>query len=275
MLAIGDFSRITHLSIRTLRHYHEVGLLEPAEVDSSSGYRHYTLDQVPIAQVIRRFRDLDMPVERVREVLLAPDLATRNKLIAEHLSSLESKLAQTQAAVATLRGLLGAEPATIAVELRSVPPIRTLAIRAVVARGDLIAWWRGALGELEATCDAQQLVRTGAPGGTFAMEIFELERGDATVFVPIAGDARRSAAPRRRRSLPRSSRSRNTTARTTISTSPMARSARTSHRTRSGSKVPCASPTSSIRARHPPAGIRRSAGPCSACVRDASHPSST
>jgi DNA-binding transcriptional MerR regulator len=66
MLAIGDFSRITHLSIRTLRHYHEVGLLEPAEVDPSSGYRHYTLDQVPIAQVIRRFRDLDTPVERVR-----------------------------------------------------------------------------------------------------------------------------------------------------------------------------------------------------------------
>jgi DNA-binding transcriptional MerR regulator len=79
MLAIGDFSRITHLSIRTLRHYHEVGLLEPAEVDPSSGYRHYTLDQVPTAQVIRRFRDLDMPVERVREVLAAPDLATRNK----------------------------------------------------------------------------------------------------------------------------------------------------------------------------------------------------
>jgi DNA-binding transcriptional MerR regulator len=190
MLAIGDFSRITHLSVRTLRHYHEVGLLEPAEIDPSSGYRHYTLDQVPVAQVIRRFRDLDMPVERVREVLAAPDLATRNKLIAEHLRSLESKLAETQAAVATLRNLLEAEPATIAVELRSVLPIRALAIQAVVARSEVLAWWRGALGELEATCDAQQLVRTGAPGGTFAMELFELERGDATVFVPIAGHAR-------------------------------------------------------------------------------------
>ena len=190
MLAIGDFSRITHLSVRTLRHYHEVGLLEPAEVDLSSGYRHYRLDQVPIAQVIRRFRDLDMPVERVREVLVAQDLATRNRLIAEHLSSLESKLTQTQAAVATLRGLLAAEPATIAVELRRVPALRTLAIHAWVTRDELMAWWRGALGELEATCDAQQLVRTGAPGGTFAMELFELERGEATVFVPIAGEVR-------------------------------------------------------------------------------------
>jgi DNA-binding transcriptional MerR regulator len=190
MIAIGEFSRITHLSIRTLRHYHEVGLLEPAEVDPGSGYRHYTLDQVPIAQVIRRFRDLDMPVDGVREVLGARDLKTRNKLIAAHLGALESKLTETQAAVATLRGLLQAEPAPIAVELRKVPATRALAIHAVVSRGELVAWWRGALGELEATCDAQQLVRTGAPGGTFGMAIFELERGDATVFVPIRGDAR-------------------------------------------------------------------------------------
>jgi DNA-binding transcriptional MerR regulator len=42
-LTIGDFSRIAHLSIKTLRHYHEVGLLEPAEIDPSSGYRRYTL----------------------------------------------------------------------------------------------------------------------------------------------------------------------------------------------------------------------------------------
>ena len=166
MLAIGDFSRITHLSIRTLRHYHEVGLLEPAEIDPSSGYRHYTLDQVPIAQVIRRFRDLDMPVDRVREVLAAPDLATRNKLIAEHLGALEAKLAQTQAAVATLRGLLQSERSPIAVEFRKVPSVRALAIRAVVTRDELGAWWRGALGELEATCDAHHLVRTGAPGGS-------------------------------------------------------------------------------------------------------------
>src|ERR1700710_808725 len=109
MLAIGDFSRITHLSIRTLRHYHEVGLLEPAEIDPDSGYRHYTLDQIPIAQVIRRFRDLDMPVEHVRQVLAAPDLATRNRLIAEHLGALESKLEETRVAVATLRDLLQAK----------------------------------------------------------------------------------------------------------------------------------------------------------------------
>ena len=39
LLAIGDFARATHMTVKTLRHYHENGLLEPAEVDTETGYR--------------------------------------------------------------------------------------------------------------------------------------------------------------------------------------------------------------------------------------------
>src|SRR5450432_3235587 len=78
VLSIGDFSRMTHLSIKTLRHYHQVGLLAPAEVNPDTSYRYYTTDQVPAAQVIRRFRDLGMPVDEVRAVLAAPDPAARS-----------------------------------------------------------------------------------------------------------------------------------------------------------------------------------------------------
>src|ERR1700733_5162963 len=99
VLSIGDFSRMTHLSIKTLRHYHQVGLLAPAEVNPDTSYRYYTTDQVPAAQVIRRFRDLGMPVDEVRAVLEAPDPAARSELITAHLDRLEGQLAQTQAAV--------------------------------------------------------------------------------------------------------------------------------------------------------------------------------
>jgi DNA-binding transcriptional MerR regulator/effector-binding domain-containing protein len=186
MLSIGDFSRVTHLSIKTLRHYHDVGLLEPAEIDPSSGYRHYTLAQIPVAQVIRRFRDLEMPVERVREVLAAPDLAARNRLIAEHLGTLEKRLAEAQAAVESLKNLLGAQAPPIAVEIRAVAATRAVGIQASVARADLLPWWRGALGELEAVVDAQRLTRTGATGGLFATDLFQHERGEITMFVPVA-----------------------------------------------------------------------------------------
>ncbi len=73
-LTIGAFSRLTHLSVKTLRYYHEVGLLEPAVVDADSGYRYYRPGQAHSAQLVRRFRDLGLPVADVKAVLAATDL---------------------------------------------------------------------------------------------------------------------------------------------------------------------------------------------------------
>jgi DNA-binding transcriptional MerR regulator len=99
-LSIGDFSRATLMSVKMLRHYHQIGLLQPAAINPDTGYRSYTADQIPTAQIIRRFRELQMPLERIRDVLAAPDPATRNTLIASHLDALQISLAQTQSAVA-------------------------------------------------------------------------------------------------------------------------------------------------------------------------------
>jgi DNA-binding transcriptional MerR regulator len=73
-LTIGDFSRATHLTVKSLHHYHESGLLVPAQVDSRTGYRRYATDQIQVAQIIRRFRDLDMPLDEIRAILSAPDV---------------------------------------------------------------------------------------------------------------------------------------------------------------------------------------------------------
>src|SRR5260370_25972150 len=80
-LPIGDFSRATHMSIKTLRHYHRVGLLEPAELDQFTWHRRYTLHQIPTAQVIRRFRELGMPIEENEGILPAPDDGSRYDLM--------------------------------------------------------------------------------------------------------------------------------------------------------------------------------------------------
>src|SRR3984957_7421162 len=116
-LAIGDFSRATHLNIKTLRHYHRIGLLEPAHVDPATGHRRYGTDQIPAAQVIKRFRSLDMPLEEIHGIISTPDLAPANELIAGHQRRLETPMARAQEAAASLRGLLdppaGAVPARI------------------------------------------------------------------------------------------------------------------------------------------------------------------
>jgi len=103
LLAIGDFSRATQLSVKMLRHYHQIGLLEPVDVDRATGYRRYSTDQISTAQIIRRFRALEMPLDEIRTVMSTTDIRQRNELINAHLMRLESQLAHTTRAVETLR----------------------------------------------------------------------------------------------------------------------------------------------------------------------------
>jgi len=189
-LTVGDFSRATHLSVKTLRHYHEVGLLEPTAVNPDTGYRYYSAGQIPTAQVIRRLRDLEMPVAEVKAVLAAPDAPARNALIAAHLSRLEAELTRTRAAVESLRDLLQPPDGATAIEHRTVPATAAAAIAAVVDRSDILAWWQGALGELRATVRAQGLHATGPSGGVYASDLFQHDRGEATVFIPVEGSVR-------------------------------------------------------------------------------------
>jgi DNA-binding transcriptional MerR regulator len=129
-------------------------------VDPYTGYRRYATGQIPTAQVIRRFRDLGMPLEEIQGVLSAPALRTRNERISAHLSRLEDDLGRTQSAVASLRDLLAphsAESAPARIELRGVP--------ANVPAG-------------------------GPAGGVYGDEVFTRHRGLATIFVPCAGPVR-------------------------------------------------------------------------------------
>jgi DNA-binding transcriptional MerR regulator len=172
------------MSIKTLRHYHRIGLLEPARVHPDTGYRYYGTEQIPVAQVIRRFRELDMPLDQISAVLSAPDQKARTDLIAAHLSRLEEGLARTQAAVASLRDLMAGPSSPAHIEHRAVKATATAAISEDVGALDALVWFRGALGELRATMDAQGVASAGSPGGVFSPELFTDERGEATIFIP-------------------------------------------------------------------------------------------
>lgn len=192
MLSIGDFSRATHMTVKTLRHYHRIGLLEPAGVDAQTGYRQYTAEQIPVAQVIRRFRALDMPLEEIQAVISAPDLSARNDRIAAHLARLEDELGRTQRAVTSLRNLLlpGTSEKAPAIELRAVAATHAAAITDIVDAEGSGPWLQGALGELSATLIAQRLPAAGPAGGIFGDRLFTEHRGEATVFIPCTGQVR-------------------------------------------------------------------------------------
>lgn len=190
LLTIGEFSKMTYLSVKALRHYHDVGLLEPALVDPATGYRNYAPSQVGTAQAIRRFRDLDMPLDEVRQVLQAPDLAARNRSILVHLERMHEQLEQTQATVASLQVLLTEDPpASRHVEIRRIPATRVVIARATVAFDDCATWLEPQYAELHAAIEASGLDVTGPDGALYPDEFFEAGTGEVTAFVPVAGDA--------------------------------------------------------------------------------------
>jgi len=191
LLSIGDFSRMTFLSVKTLRHYHEVGLLLPAAVDVESGYRRYQVAQVPRAQVIRRLRELGMPLEDVRVVMEAPDVRTRNAAISAHLRSMEGELERTRAAVKSLRMLLDeTAPARIPVEFRVVGPMQTLAVSGQVAYAEVFEWLDSAFAELRSALQQVGGRRAGADAALYSNELLEDEYGEIVALIPVEAEAR-------------------------------------------------------------------------------------
>src|SRR5258708_11065172 len=194
LLAIRDFFRATRLSLKLLRHYHQAGLSGPVDIDRAAGYRRYSIDQISTAQIIRRFRALEMPLDKIRTVMSTTDIRQRNELINAHLMRLESQLAHTTRAVESLRELLEPGPAALEgrIGYRRVEATEAVAISEVVNLSDALTWIQGALAELYATVTAQGARICGTAGGIFADELIASERGLATVFVPFAADIRRT-----------------------------------------------------------------------------------
>jgi DNA-binding transcriptional MerR regulator len=186
-ITVGQFATITHLSVKTLRYYHEVGLLPPSHIDEHSGYRHYSLDQVANAGLIRRLRNLRMPIADIRAVLVAPTRSERDELLRAHLDRLERELRTTRVAIESLRALLGTDadhPPQIV--RRTLPEQQALAIGAALAAADVMAWWSATLAELRALVHSENLHPLGPISGIFDQALFRHEPGTATLLVPLA-----------------------------------------------------------------------------------------
>lgn len=73
MLKIGDFSKLSRISIRMLRHYDEMGLLVPENVDEYTGYRYYSENQLPLANRINSLKDMGFSLAVISEILKTYD----------------------------------------------------------------------------------------------------------------------------------------------------------------------------------------------------------
>ena len=107
MLKIGDFSRLSRISVRMLRHYDELGLLTPLYTDPDSGYRYYGPAQLARANRIRSFREMGLGLQSIRLILQTGEDADaiRARLCAQR-TALESQLESTSRQIRLLDAAL-------------------------------------------------------------------------------------------------------------------------------------------------------------------------
>lgn len=109
MFRIGEFARFTRVSVKMLRHYDEVGLLQPARVDPATGYRRYAVDQLPRLNRILLLRDLGFGLDQIADLLTADDAdldrvhAGREEALVEAIGRMQVQLRAVRARREMLR----------------------------------------------------------------------------------------------------------------------------------------------------------------------------
>ena len=109
LLPIGHFARLTGLTVRAVRHYGDLGLLEPAYVDPDTGYRYYAPDQVEDAAAIRRLRFLELALDEIREIVDADDPSFTRARLLQHRAKMAELAATTEQILSTLQRLIDGE----------------------------------------------------------------------------------------------------------------------------------------------------------------------
>jgi predicted transcriptional regulator YdeE/DNA-binding transcriptional MerR regulator len=145
MIKIGDFSKLAHVSIKTLHHYDDLGLLKPIHVDRYSGYRYYEIGQLSRLNRILALKDLGLSLDQVTGLLRA-DLSTaemRGMLrmkqmdLAAHVEEERARLLRVEQRLRQLE--MDGCPLQSEIALKDVPA-QTALVAHVVAASEEVLW---------------------------------------------------------------------------------------------------------------------------------------
>jgi len=139
MLKIRDFAKLTEVSMTTLRYYDEIGLLKPIQVDPETGYRFYTMDQLPYLHRILAFKELGLGLTQIVEILdegISPEalqgmLRLRQAQLQQHLETEQEQLVRINARLRSLEQ--GSSLPVYEVVLKAVKPITGVSLHLTTA----------------------------------------------------------------------------------------------------------------------------------------------
>jgi len=188
MIRIGDFSKLSRVSVKTLRFYDEMGLFKPVEVDRFTGYRYYEYDQLPRLHRILALKDLGFSLEEIGRLLegnlsgeqMRGMLVLRQAEIRQHVHAEGQRLERVE----TLLSQIEQEDfmSRIDVVIKKVEPVKVASVREVVPtppeQGHL---W----GELEGYLAARNVRPVGACFTLYHDDEYKERDWDLEVCEPI------------------------------------------------------------------------------------------
>ena len=200
MLKIGDFSQLGQVSVRTLHHYDERGLLKPARIDDWTGYRFYSVEQLPRLNRILALKDLGFSLEQIGRLVdddvpaeqLRGMLALKQAEIERQLTAGRTRLLRVEARLRQIEQ--EGEPSPYEVVLKKTAPQTIASTRTTVPTLEDMPTLR---------CDLydelyEALERRGVEPGTPEFALYHtveyLER-DIDMEAAVAVDGPRGAGP--------------------------------------------------------------------------------
>jgi DNA-binding transcriptional MerR regulator len=187
MFKIGEFSRFSQVTVKTLRYYDEIGLLKPAEVDRFTGYRYYSAQQLPRLNRILALKDLGLSLEQVGALLegeLSPDqirgmLRLKQVELEEQLETEQARLRRVELRLKRIEQeeMMSSQE----VAIKQVPAQIVASVRDTIPVSNLAPLFNEVFGYL-----AQVRVNPlGPPMGIYHDQEFNPEAADMEVAVPV------------------------------------------------------------------------------------------
>ena len=144
MLKIGDFSRLSHLTVKALRFYEKEGLLIPASVDEWTGYRFYETSQLEDAARIKACRQLDLSIDEIRVIMSGADMM---RMLTEKAKALSDQREKIDAILSRINHILEEKEMKYQVTEKTIPAATVFYSETVLENYSDIMQWIPSLGE--------------------------------------------------------------------------------------------------------------------------------
>jgi DNA-binding transcriptional MerR regulator len=193
---IGDFSRISRVTVRTLRYYNEIGLLKPVRVDESTGYRYYSIEQLPKLNRIIMLKEIGLslddigstlnggtPVDHIKQLLQVKksEIQERLNLDARRLRRVEIWLDRVDH-----EGLI---PAGIYIRRKTIPEVRVISKREKGTYEETtLKLYQEIMEYIDRFGNEETPVIAGPVTGLFYDDDYKETDADIEVAVPISGE---------------------------------------------------------------------------------------